>query len=216
VSQISPVFTALRALIDSDARGRPVAIHVGETNSQVSGSALTSSVSNALYLGETVPTLLENGAKAVDWWALSTGLQQGAGVGDLGVLSTGSQDCLSKTVCAPPLNTPYPAYYGLRLTSSLTEPGSRLLSVASGSTAVNAHAALRPDGSLVVLAVNTDPSKAEPVRLRISGYQAAQDATVLSYGASSHGISQSRTSVQGSVTLAPSSLTELLLRPAGQ
>lgn len=182
VSQVAPVFGSLRALIDSDARGHRAAIHVGETNSQVSGSALTSSVTNALYLSETVPTLLENQAEAVDWWALYTGLQDAgsAGVGDLGLLSTGSQDCLSGKICEPSVNTPYPAYYGMQLTSALTVPGSRLVGVTAGDASVNAHAAVRPDGSLVVLAVNTDPSKARSVSLSITGYRAAPTATVLS------------------------------------
>jgi alpha-L-arabinofuranosidase len=216
VNQVKPTFAALRALISADAHGHRVAIHVGETNSQVSGSALTSSITNALYLGETVPTLLENRAEAVDWWALYTGLQDSgsAGTGDLGLLSTGSQDCLSTAVCEPPVNTPYPAYYGLQLTSALTTPGSRLVTVTSGDAAVNAHAAVRPDGTLVVLAVNTDAAQAKPVRLSISGYRAAPVATELTYGAGSHAISRTRTPARGTITLAPSSLTELVLRPA--
>jgi len=86
-------------------------------------------------------------------------------------LSSGCEDCLSRTVCAPPVNTPFPAYYGMQLTSALTVPGSRLVGVASGDAAVNAHAAVRPDGSLVILAVNTDPSKAKSVGLLITGYR---------------------------------------------
>ena len=215
VDQVAPVMSSLRALIDSDAHGRQVAIHIGETNSQVSGSALTSSITNALYLGETVPALLENRAEAVDWWALYNGIQDGAGLGDLGLLSSGSQDCLSRTVCAPPLNTRYPAYYGMQLTSALTISGSRLVGVTSGDAAVKAHAALRPDGSLVVLAVNTDPSEAKSVRLRITGYRPAPAVVVRSYGVASHGISRSRWSAGGVFNLAPSSLTELVLRPTG-
>jgi hypothetical protein len=151
----------------------------------------------------------------VDWWALYNGIQDGAGVGDLGLLSSGSQDCLSTTVCAPPLNTRYPAYYGMQLTSALTVPGSRLVGVTSGDPAVKAHAALRPDGSLVVLAVNTDLSGAKSVRLQITGYRAAPAVIVRSYGAASHRISRSRWSAGGVFNLASSSLTELVLRSAG-
>lgn len=179
----------------------------------MSGSALTSSITNALYLGETVPALLENGSEAVDWWALHTRLQDGAGVGDLGLLSSGRHDCLSKTVCAPPVNTPFPAYYRMQLTSALTVPGSRLVKVAAGDAAVSAHAALQPDGSLVVLAVNTDPAGAKSVRLQITGYHPAPAVVVRSYGAGSHVISRSRWSAGGVFDLGPSSLTELVLRP---
>lgn len=129
--------------------------------------------------------------------------------------SARSQDCLSKTVCAPPLNTRYPAYYGMQLTSALTVPGSRLVGVTSGDKAVKVHAAVRPDGSLVVLAVNTDPSAAKSVRLAIDGYHAAPAVAVRSYGKASHGISRSRWSAGGVFDLSPSSLTELVLRPGG-
>src|SRR5581483_10860291 len=87
--------------------------------------------------------------------------------------------------------------------------------VTSGDPAVNAHAALRPDGSLVVLTVNTDPAEAKSVRLRITGYRPALAVLVRSYGVASHGISRSRWSAGGVFNLAPSSLTELVLRPAG-
>ena len=99
--------------------------------------------------------------------------------------------------------------------AALTVPGSRLVGVTSGDVAVNAHAAVRPDGSLVILAVNTDPSEAKSVRLRISGYRPAPAVAVRSYGAASHGIGRSRAAAGGDVSLAPSSLTELVLRPAG-
>jgi len=103
----------------------------------------------------------------------------------------------------------------MQLTSALTVPGSRLVGVTSGDVAVNAHAAVRPDGSLVIPAVNTDPSEAKSVRLRISGYRPAPAVAVRSYGAASHGIGRSRAAAGGVVSLAPSSLTELVLRPAG-
>jgi len=87
--------------------------------------------------------------------------------------------------------------------------------VTSGDAAVNAHAAVRPDGSLVILAVNTDPAKAKSVRLIVAGYRAAAAIAVRSYGAASHGIGRSRATAGGVISLAPSSLTELVLRPAG-
>lgn len=84
----------------------------------------------------------------------------------------------------------------------------------AGDAAVHAHAALRPDGSLVILAVNTDPSTAKTVRVRVTGYRAGSAIAVRSYGAASHGISRWRASAGGVVGLAPSSLTELVLRPS--
>jgi alpha-L-arabinofuranosidase len=216
-SQIRPQLAGLRQLIAQSADGRHVAVHVGETNSAVAGSPQTSSMTNALYLAETVPALLENKAEAVDWWALYNGQQGDAstGVGDLGLLSSGSDDCVSGSLCAPPVNAPYPDYYGMRLVSALTAAGSRLLATDAASTAVNAHAALRPDGSLAVLLVNTDPAKAQRVTLSLGGYRARPRAAVLSYGQHSSKISTSHAPVTGAVTLPPYSLTELILRRAG-
>jgi hypothetical protein len=65
--------------------------------------------------------------------------------------------------------------------------------VTSGDTEVNTHAALRPDGSLVMVAINTNPSKVAVVRFTSPGHR--------------------WTSAHGPVTLAPSYLTELVLRP---
>jgi len=106
-----------------------------------------------------------------------------------------------------------------------------LVSIMSAITAVSAiaqidravleGAVLDPSGAAIVgasvkiLAVNTDPAGAKSVRLQITGYRPAPAVVVRSYGVASHGISRSRWSAGGVFGLAPSSLTELVLRPAG-
>jgi hypothetical protein len=63
--------------------------------------------------------------------------------------------------------------------------------------------------------VNTDPAEAKSGRLLITGYRAALAVSVRSYRVASHGISRSRWTAGGVFDLAPSSLAELVLRPAG-
>jgi alpha-N-arabinofuranosidase len=160
--EIAPDLDALQRLLTKDADGRHVSIQVGETNSEAQGYPQTSSLTNALYLAETVPALLANGAQTVDWWALQSGLQgnDSTGTGDLGLLSSGSNDCLpASNLCAPPVDTPYPDYYAMELVSSLAGPGARLVAATSPAGTVNVHAAVRPDGKLVVPFANTDPVK---------------------------------------------------------
>ncbi len=184
-SEIAPNLAALQRLLTKDGDGRHISIQVGETNSEVQGYPQTSSLTNALYLAETVPTLLADGAQTVDWWALQSGIQGNdtTGVGDLGLLSSGSQDCLpASNLCAAPVDTPYPDYYAMELVSSLAGPGTRLVAATSPAGAVNVHAAVQPDGRLVVLLANTDPAAPASVVLSAHGYATGRPATRLFYG----------------------------------
>ncbi len=171
--EIPPNFGALQRLLMEDADGRHVSIQVGETNSEAQGYPQTSSLTNALYLAETVPALLASGAETVDWWALQSGIQgnDSTGIGDLGLLSSGSQDCLPAfNLCGPPVDTPYPDYFAMQLVSSLASPGARLVAATSPVGTVNVHAAVQPDGRLVVLFANTDPNQPASVVLAADGY----------------------------------------------
>ena len=216
-SQIAPNFAALQRLLTKDADGRHISIQVGETNSEVQGYPQTSSLTNALYLAETVPTLVANGAQTVDWWALQSGIQgnDNTGVGDLGLLSSGSVDCLpASNLCAPPVDTPYPDYYAMELVSSLIGPGARLVAATSSAGTVNIHAAVQPNGRLVVLLTNTDPAKPASVVLSAPGYATSQPATRLFYGQGSSRVTRGHIALGGPVTLPAYSLTEIVLDPA--
>jgi alpha-N-arabinofuranosidase len=216
-SEIAPNFAALQKLLTKDADGRHISIEVGETNSEVQGYPQTSSLTNALYLAETVPALLANGAQTVDWWALQSGIQgnDSTGIGDLGLLSSGSNDCLpSSNLCAPPVDTPYPDYYAMELVSSLAGPGARLVATTSPAGTINVHAAVRPDGRLVVLLANTDPAKPASVVLSAPGYATGRPATRLFYGQGSGRVTRGHIPRGGSVTLPAYSLTEIVLDPA--
>jgi alpha-N-arabinofuranosidase len=216
-SEIAPNFAALQQLLTKDGDGHHISIQVGETNSEAQGYPQTSSLTNALYLAETVPALLANGAQTVDWWALQSGIQgdDSTGVGDLGLLSSGSQDCLpASNLCAPPVDTPYPDYYAMELVSTLAGPGARLVAATSPAGTVNVHAAVRPDGRLVVLFANTDPAQPASVVLSAPGYASGRPATRLFYGQGSSRVTIGHVTLGGQMTLPAYSLTEIVLDPA--
>ena len=211
--QIPAKLTALRTLVNQYA-GPQVEIVAGETNSAALQAPQQITTFNALYLADDMLSLLENGSTSVDWWALHNG-GFGATHGDLGLLSTGDCD-ETNTICAPPTDTPYPPYYGMQLTGAIARPGGKLLSTASGDSLVVAHAVCEPDGSLAVLLINDDPANAKQVSLDLPGYPAGDGATVLSYAQGSTGVSVTHESgpVNAVRTLAPYSLTELILHRA--
>jgi hypothetical protein len=207
---------ALRAMLDenSGAPGHHVDVFVGETNSATEPTAQQSSIVNALYLADDLPTMLESGASRVAWFALHSGGFRFYG-GDLGLLSTGDCDSTGK-VCAPPADTPFPAYFGMQLVGRMVRTGGRLVSTASADPLVRGHAVREPDGTLAVLLLNDDPAAVHPVRLDIDGYRVGDGVRVLSFGQGDSGV---RSGWEAGVPqrvrkLAPYSLTLLLLRPA--
>jgi hypothetical protein len=132
------------------------------------------------------------------------------------VLSLGSGDCGTPAggtkLCEPPVNTPFPAYYGLQFAGRLAQPGARLVATTgTGAAGVVAHAAVRPDGTLVLLLENQDAAHAHTVALRYPGYRVAPSGTAYSYGSGSTPVT---TGPGGSAqqTLPPYGMTELVLR----
>jgi hypothetical protein len=140
----------------------------GETNSAVTMQPQQISTFNALYLADDVLSLLESGTRQVAWWALHNGGYGETG-GDLGLLSTG--DCNDGgTICAPPVDTPFPPYYGMRLVGSMARAGGTLVPVSTGDPLVVGHAVREPDGKLAVLLLNENPTDPVTVRLDVRGH----------------------------------------------
>jgi hypothetical protein len=209
---IAPSVAALRQLVGADSEGprHHVDLIAGETNSAAAPSPQQVSMVNALYLADDNLTLLEDGVRTVDWWALYNGGT--ASTSDLGLLSSGR--CASPGVdCQPPAATPFPAYYGMRLLGTVARPGGRMLPVSSGNPLVIGHAVREPDGTLAVLLANEDPTGTQQVRLDVHGYPADGHATMLSYGQADTDIHSEQANGTALRSLPPYSLTVLLLRP---
>lgn len=174
----------------------------------------------ALFAADSYATLMANGVFNIDWWNVHNGIGETATIGgqpdfnDFGLLSSGTCNA-DGTVCEPALNTPFAPYHGLSMLSKFARPGDQLIRASASDPLVKAHAARRTDGGLAVMLVNQDPDAAKTVALSYAGYSPATNAQVLRYGNGDTGITTTAGNAK-SVTLAPYSLTTLVLRPTAQ
>jgi hypothetical protein len=161
---------------------------VTETNSVSSNPGKqTLSIVNALYLQQDYLTWLANGVSSVDWWQIHNGivttgdngssLYGTATYGDYGVLSDAT---CSSTTCEPPADTPFPAYYGLKLLGSFIHPGDTLVSASSNGSLLQSYAVKGAGGKLRVMLVNDDPTNSYSVRLNYTGFTPAGAAPMVS------------------------------------
>jgi len=200
-----------------------VQIMVTETNSvSYNPGKQTTSLVNALFLADQLLTWFENGVTNVDWWALHNSPFDGNvdpalygdyGFGDYGVLSAGQTT--SGGAVEPPLNTPFPAYYGLQMLSYLGHGAQdAMLATTSSSALVAVHAVRRKNGKINVLVVNKDPAVRYSATISLAGASSNGSAAVYRYGTTSAAISESRTKVHGAtftVSVDPYSLTTVQL-----
>ena len=194
-AQIPAAVSALRTEFASWAGDASLPIMITETNSVSSNPGKqTLSVVNALYLEQDYLTWLESGVSNVDWWQIHNGivtsgdngaaLAGSADYGDYGVLSDGSCGTTpaGTQVCEPPAETPFPAYYGLRMLSRFIQPGDTLVATDSSQSLVQAFAARASGGRLRVMIVNDDPANSYGIDLTVPGYRLAPSVPVLFYG----------------------------------
>jgi hypothetical protein len=200
-----------------------VQIFVTETNSvSYNPGKQTTSLVNALYLADAIPTWLENGVANVDWWAIHNSpfdgnvdpaLDGSYEFGDYGILSRGLTT--AGGVAEPPAETPFPAYYAFQMLSRLGhDPGSKLLDVSSSTPLVAVHAVKQTDGDVHALLINKDPTTPYTVSVRLKGISAHGLAEVYSYGIGDSSLKKHVKRVQGSsfsLTLPPYSLTVVAL-----
>ncbi|MGW1564005.1 hypothetical protein ACWCQ1_47255 [Streptomyces sp. NPDC002144] len=132
---------------------------------------------------------------------------EGAGeYDDGGILSSGAS-------CEPPLNTPFPPYYGVQMITWLGAPGDRLVRAASSTSSVSAHAARRANGDMNVLLINKDPANDEPVTY--GGFTTSSATpTVYSYRKNATSIGSATTGSATRQTVPAYSIVVLQLRPA--
>jgi hypothetical protein len=163
---------AVRQLVDEYASPR-TEIVVGETNSAAEPTVQQIGQVNALFLADDVLSLLDGGARNVDWWALHNGGIGAFKGGDLGLLSTGGDDCTDDhTICAPPAQTPFRPYGAMQLVGAMTRHASAMVPVTSSNSLVVGHAVREPGGAVAVLVQNDDPAKAAAVCFDVPGYHA--------------------------------------------
>jgi hypothetical protein len=213
--QVGDIASLVRQQVDKYAGARSLKIAVTEMNTGFGKNTQP----GALFLADSYATLLENGAFTVDWWNVHNGPSTGSTVAgqqdfdDFGLLS--SATCLSDgTTCEPALNTPFAPYQALKMMSALARPGDQLIRASSTDPMVKVHAARHANGDLAVLLLNQDPANAHTVGLNYAGYSPAATGQVLTFANGDSTISTA-SGASSSQTLAPYSLTTLILRPTG-
>jgi hypothetical protein len=223
-SMVSTLHSEINQYCGSHASA--VQIMITETNSvSYNPGKQTANLVNALFLDDNYMQWLENGVANVDWWGLHNGIVTGnnassslygaAQYGDYGILSSGAS---SNGVSEPPANTPFPAYYGLQMLNKLGAAGDQIVSASSDHSPVAVYAVKQANGNLAVLLINKDPGNTYLVKLSLSGYAPAPNATAYFYGKHSRSIKTSQEHGLGpdyQQTVPPYSLTTLVLSPSG-
>jgi hypothetical protein len=214
VSQLTGELAQVRDELDAaGAAGTPIAL------TEVNGTVDQDTQPDALFGADAYLTALENGVFNVDWWNTHNGATQigtapdgATDYGDGGLLSSGS--CVG-SVCEPPLNTPFPPYWAIRMLSRLGTPGDQLIGAGSSSPLVTAHAVHQAGGDLSVMLINKDPSAAQTVTLNYAGFtpDTAATQTVSTYGDEATSIDTATSAYSATHTLPPYSITTVTLHP---
>ncbi|MEV0531067.1 cellulose binding domain-containing protein [Kitasatospora sp. NPDC050463] len=180
-AEIPNIAGSVRALINQYTGSN--APNVGIAVTEVNATNYRTTSPNGLFAPDEYLTWMENGAFTVDWWALHNGtdcsklstVEGATEYEDYGMLSSGAS-------CEPPLNTPFPAYYGTQMISRLGAPGDTLVKAASSSSLLSAHAVRRANGDVTVMLINKDPKNSATVNLSYTGFTPSSAApTVHSY-----------------------------------
>ena len=203
-----------------------VQVMVTETNSvSYNPGKQTVSLVNALFMDDDYMSWYENGAANVDWWSLydsimttdnnNSSLYGTANYGDYGALSSGES---SNGISEPPVNTPFPTYYGLQMLSEVVQPQGQMITTSSNQNLVSAYAVKQSANQIAVLLINKDPSNTYQVSLSWSGFNPGPNPTVYFYGENSSSISVSQAPgmpPDNTQTLPPYSLTALVVSTNG-
>ncbi|MFC4034412.1 cellulose binding domain-containing protein [Streptomyces polygonati] len=211
-SQLTGELAQLHDELDAAGAGdTPIAL------TEVNGGTAVDTQPNALFGADAYFTALQSGVFTVDWWDTHNGAQQistapdgATDYGDWGVLS--SAGCVG-SVCEPPLNTPFPPYYAIKMLSQLGRPGDSMVGSGSTDATVAVHAVHRANGDLSVLLINKDPSAARTVTLHYTGFTPDLSApvTVSTYRDGAAAIDTATSAYSADRTLPPYSLTTVTL-----
>ncbi len=224
-ANIPTMVSSLRTLLSQYTGTTTTPIMVTETNSVSSNPGKqTLSIVNALFLPQDYLTWLANGVRSVDWWQIHNGIDTGgdngsglAGTfnyGDYGVLSDAS---CSGTTCEPAADTPFPAYYGLKLLGGFIHPGDALVGASSTASLLQSYAVKGTDGNLRVMLVNNDPTNSYTVSLNYNGFTpAGTTPTVATLTAPGTGITTAASGSASSQTIAPYTAEVITLQPGSK
>ncbi|SHJ50341.1 hypothetical protein [Alicyclobacillus tolerans] len=225
-SQNPLMMSELRQEISNDlspAAAKRLKVFVTETNSvSYNPGKQTTSLVNALFLDDDMLSWLQSGAANVDWWDLHNGAFAGntspslygnTTYGDYGLLSNGSSVTTSSgnTVTEPPVNTPFPTYYGFELAGDLVKPGATIVGSTASVSDIAVHATQLRDGKLAVMIINKNPNKVYQVSLDLKGFRPNGTGIEYTYGEKSSGITYQHFHQFGkTISVQPYSVTDFI------
>jgi hypothetical protein len=207
------VMSTLHSLINQYAGSN--AANVGVAVTEFSSQFAMDTSPTGLYAPDIYLDWMENGAFNMDWWNLRNGtdcshittIQGATDYGDSSIVSTGAS-------CEPPVNTPFPVYYGMQMIGKLGSPGDALVQASASSSLLSAHAVKRANGDLNVMLINKDPNNDATVNLSYSGFTPSPATpTVSSYLKNATSIGSAPTGTGTTQTVPAYSIVVVQLHP---
>jgi alpha-N-arabinofuranosidase len=226
--------TGIRTMLtDYFGASNSASVQLANTESNTTGyntGKQMTSIVDGLYYADFEGALMQTEFVGNIWWDLHNGADT-SGVldpslygwrlyADYGVLSVGSGNPGDLVA-----NTPYPAYYAMKLISKFARSGDTVVAASSSYINLTAYAVQQANGTLALLVVNKDPNRTVPATIALNGFYSAPTATLYQYGlaqdtAQSHGqsVDLARTTVAaGGISFAqefpPYSMSVLQLSP---
>ncbi len=148
----------------------------------------TTSLTNGLFIANSVGSLLDSGYGGGYVWDLRNGWDTGENnsnllygwrkAGDYGVLAPNGQND------PPYANTyiAYPSYFAEQLASKIISPGGQVVSATSNYGDLDVYAVAEASGNLDLLVINTNPAAAVTNQFNVAGFQPTGAAQVWQYG----------------------------------
>ncbi len=187
-STVSADAAGLRKMITDyfGSGGENIELQMTEVNSVYTTPGKQSvSLVNGLFMADMIGQISRSEFKACMWWDLRSGsdanqnnspsLYGWRNFGTYGVLASGDRG-------DTPLNTPFPTFYAAKLLTRWGRHGDAVLSAASGSPLLAAHAARLADGRLALLVINKNPTADLSARISLSRFlPGSRDALIYQY-----------------------------------
>jgi alpha-N-arabinofuranosidase len=156
-----------------------------ETNSGSMSSKEGTSLTNGLFLADTIATAMSTELKSLIWWDFRNSetstdddpaLYGWRPYGDDGMVSIGNRkDC--------PLNTLFPPYYAEKLLTKWARGGDALVTATSDVPQMSVYAARHSSGELTLLVINKQNSVDMTATIKILGFTpSSHQARAYRYG----------------------------------
>ncbi|HET9654259.1 MAG TPA: cellulose binding domain-containing protein [Kineosporiaceae bacterium] len=206
-SEIATMTGSLRSLY-AKYNATNLGIAVTEMNAAYQDDSATA----GLFAADSYLTWWENGVFNTDWWQLrngndgkvSTNEDGTTNYNEAGIVSVGGNG-------QPPVDTPFPTYYGLTLAGRLGAPGDTLVAATSTNPKLIAHAVKTASGGVNVLLINEDLNN--PTTVSLTGINAGGTVTVEQWKKGDSGISNAPQASAAGITVPAYSIT--LLKTSG-